>query len=286
MPTVQKQKAVKKRTAKKNVSGPLAKLKPMEEGLDENLKINIYGKSATGKTTLYSTFPGPILVIVCSGLKNPGELKSVAKKDRSKITKFVVEDTEEVPTILDYVKDTGKFKTVVLDHATGLYEWHLKEILGIDELPVQKSWGMASREQYGQASMKTKETMREILNLNANVVIVAQEREHENDAAADSELDMIPYVSSSLSASTVNWLNPACDYIVRTWIRQKTEKKEMTVGKKKKTVETKVKGESEYCLMTGPHPVFCTKFRVPRGTKLPQNIVDPTYEKLMKLING
>jgi hypothetical protein len=41
----------------------------------------------------------------------------------------------------------------------------------------------------------------------------------------------------------------------------------------------------EYCLRTEPHEVFQTKFRMP-GDDIPDCIVDPTYDKVVSLING
>ena len=42
----------------------------------------------------------------------------------------------------------------------------------------------------------------------------------------------------------------------------------------------------DYCLRTEPHDTFMTKFRLPRGTPLPECVVDPTYDKVMALIRG
>jgi hypothetical protein len=54
-----------------------------------------------------------------------------------------------------------------------------------------------------------------------------------------------------------------------------------------KTTQIRVKTrEVEYCLRTGPHPVYCTKFRLPKGNPLPESIVDPDYDKIMTIIRG
>lgn len=250
---------------------------------DEGIKMLLYGRSGTGKTTLWATFPGPILVMVCSGGTKPGELRSVNTKEyRSKISQVVLETPEEVKEILDHVKDVGEYQTIVLDHASGLQDLVLKSILGIDELPAQKGWGLASQQQYGQCTLQCKEMLRSMLGLDANVVIVAQEREF--NAESDSDL-ILPTVGAALSPSLTGWLNTACDYIVQTYIRSKSEVLKTKVGNQVVETINKLKGV-DYCLRVGPDQTFTTKFRIPRGTTLPESILDPSYDKIMALISG
>ena len=291
MPTVKKQfpKGTKtKRPTRKKTGGVMDRIQNLGEADLDYVKMNIYGRSGTGKTTLYSTFPGRILTLLCSGVVNTGELKSVAVKDRKKIDSIVIEDSSEIAEILTDPSITRDYETVVTDHATGVNDLHLKEILGLDELPVQKNWGMATREQYSQAGIKTKEVLRTMLQLEGvNVVIIAQERAHDNNEDRQGgDLDLIPFVADDLTKSVVAFLLPACDYTVQTFIRKKTKIIEKKVAGKTKKMRVEAEGECEYCIRTGPHPIFHTKFRVPRGTKLPPDIVDPTYDKIMALIRG
>lgn len=251
--------------------------------VDDYVKMLVYGRSGTGKTTLWATFPGPILVMICSGGQRPGELKSINTAEyRGKIQQVVIQSTQEIPEVLDHVKRTGKYQTVVQDHASGLQDLTLKEILGLEELPAQKSWGMASQQQYGQSSLMCKEILRAILSLDTNVVIVAQEREFK--AEGDSEL-INPTIGAALTPSVVGWLNPACDYIVHTFLQPKMVESKQTIGKQTSIIRTRGKGV-EYCLRTGPHDVYQTKFRVPKGHTLPDAIEDPSYDKILKAIRG
>ncbi len=283
MPRVTKQSP----TARRRKKSASAVDRIQSIGFDGNsgIKINLYGRSGSGKTTLWSTFPKPILALICSGDSNPGELRSIdTTENRKTIKQVVIDKTDDVREIVDYQMQEGKFKTIVLDHATGLQDLCLKEILGLDELPAQGSWGMAAREQWGQCALQTKEMLRAILNLsiNCNVVIIAQEREFNTEI--EGEL-LMPYVGSALTPSVTGWLNPACDYIAHTFIRQRTEEKEIKVGKKTVSKRHKV-GGVEYCLRVGPDDVFTTKFRLPKGTVLPEVLVDPSFDKIMELIQG
>tara|TARA_R110002020_G_scaffold376130_1_gene587262 strand:+ start:6488 stop:7327 length:840 start_codon:yes stop_codon:yes gene_type:complete len=260
----------------------MSRLTPIE--FDDYLKINIYGRSATGKTTFWSSFPGPILALMSSGIKKPGELRSVAVKDRKKIKQFQIQECDEVREWVDEQKETAHFKTVVLDHASSFQDLVLAEVLGIDELPPQSSWGMAKQQEYGQMALRMKEFLRALLGLeNCNVIIIAQERVFVPDE--DSELDIAPYVASAVSPSVVNWLNPAADYICETFIKGKTQQKKTKVAGKTVTKTVKLKGV-DYCLRTAPSEVFTTKFRKPKGFEVPEFIVDPDYDKFLKVVNG
>ena len=284
MPSVTKQ--VNRPVAK--AKSPVDRIKSIAEiDEEEGIKILLYGKSATGKTTLWSSFPGPILVMVCSGTKT-GELLSVNTPElRKKISRITLEGVDDVRPVIDHVAETGKYKTLVLDHATGLQDLTLKEILGLDELPAQKPWGMATQQQYGQSTLQCKEIFRSMVNLPGNVVIIAQERQFGGGDDANNEFaDVItPTIGAAMTPSLVGWLNPAVDYICQTFIRPKYEVKEGKVGNKTIQMRKRVPGV-EYCLRVEPHDVFTTKFRVPKGHKIPSVIVDPTYDKIMKIIRG
>lgn len=290
MPKVSQQSMKSKPTAKASSrpaerTGPesvIDRIKSIGFTEDDGIKMLLYGQSGSGKTTTWATFPKKILAIICSSVARPGELRSIDTAEyRDEIDEVVLTNTLEMRDLLDYIPSAG-YSTVVLDHASGFQDLVLKEILGLDELPAQKSWGMASQQQYGQCTTKAKEYFRALLNLPCNVVITAQEKEAKMDV--DSEL-IAPTVGANLMPSLAGWLYPAVDYIVQTYKRRKVEEVTTTIaGKPMKTkVTTK---EVEYCLRTGPDAVYTTKFRVPKGPPLPDAIVDPTYAKIMDLIKG
>lgn len=280
---------VSKQTSKPVVSvkakgGILGRIGPIDFSQDEGIKLLVYGRSKTGKSTFCSTFPGPILWLICSGNNKAGELRSVnTPENRKKIKKVSIEATTEVQEIIKHQQATGEFKTIVLDHASGFQDKTLAEILGLDELPAQKTWGLATHQQYGQCTLQCKEHFRGLLGLDCNVLIIAQEREFNTDND-NSEL-LTPSVGAALSPALVGWLNPACDYIVQTFIRPKMISKSVSVGGKATTVLQRGTGY-EYCLRVGPHDVYTTGFRVPKGKELPECIVDPTYSSFIKLASG
>lgn len=263
---------VKKQTTKamKKGGGVLSRIAPIRL-TDVGVKMNVYGRSGTGKTTFACTFPKPLLLIGAEdgtrSVHNVDGVDFVRLRESGELTDLVV-----------YARDN--YKTTVLDTASSLQDMVLKEILGIDELPAQRNWGMAKQQQWGQCALETKERLRSLLDLPCNVVIVAQEREFNTDSESDL---LIPYVASALTPSVVGWLNPACDYICQTLIRQRMVTKRTKL--KGKVIETQQPGKGvEYCVRVAPSAVYTTKFRAPKGFTLPEMLVDPDYETVQRLI--
>ena len=283
MPTINRQTTRKPPTQRLKES-VIDRIAPIGFSPDDGIRILLYGRSGTGKTTLWATFPGPILAVVCSGGQRPGELRSVDTSEyRKKISQVALESTTEFGQLIEHARESDRFSTVVLDHASGLQDLTLKEILGLDRLPAQKGWGMATQQQYGQSSLMCKETFRDLLSLECNVVIIAQERTFGDDNNT-SEL-LAPTVGAALTPSVTGWLGPACDYVCNTYIRPKMEQTRTKVGDKEIIGQKRGKGV-EYCLRVEPHDVYMTKFRVPKGSVGLRDIVDPTFAKIQKLIQG
>lgn len=270
MPTVTKQSKMGGKT-----TGVIGRIKPVSLK-DDGIKINLYGKSGTGKTTLACSFPKKVLIIGFEdGTKSVHNVKGV---------EFVLlKESAELAEVIKYVNDHDEYRTVVCDTASGLQDMVLKEILELDELPAQRSWGMAKQQQWGQCALQTKERLRSLLKLNINVIIVAQERDFNAEGNDDNLL--MPYVASALSPSVVGWLNPACDYICQTFIRNEVKQEKVKVGTKVKVLQRKT-GKVEYCLRTYPDPVYTTKFRIPKGSVLPEVVVDPDFDKILSIIKG
>jgi hypothetical protein len=254
---------------------------PSAWDLIDSVRMLVYGHSGTGKTTFASTFPAPILWLLCSGGSKPGELRSInTPENRTRITPRVIHSSDQLPEL---VEEGKRFKSVVLDHASGLQDLMLKEILGLDEIPAQRPILGDNKRTWGEVALRGKKAFRDLLNLPGHVVVIAQERVFGGE---EESSDVIrPTVGAALTPSLTGWLNPACDYVVQAFKRPVLVKTTTKIGNKE--VETAARGKGvEYCLRTEPHDCFMTKFRVPRGTPLPDVIVDPDFTKLMKVING
>lgn len=265
----------------------LSRIKPIGFSPEDGLNVLLYGQSGSGKTTIAGTFPGNILWAVCSGTdENPGELRSLDTPEyRDKVDAVTIRKSAELREVIAYCAEGG-YSTFVLDHASGLAHLILQEILGLQKLPEQLGWGLATQQQYGQQIQQAKEYFRAALNLRCNTVIVAQERVF--NSKDDGGTDMVrPTIGAALSPSLTGWLAPACDYVVQAYKTQRTETSEVKIGTKSVISTQKIKGV-EYRLRTGPDELVQTKFRVPReyADRIPPSISDPNYDKILAVIRG
>lgn len=250
----------------------------------------VYGASGTGKTTFVGSFPGRTRWFVCSGAGNPEELRSInTPEHRERVVPIVIESIDQ---FREEVAGGEPYDNNVLDHASGFADLVIKELLGLDRVPVTKaraagkgeSWSLVSQQQYGQLAVICKEAFRDFLNLPGNVVFISQERVFNNKDEGANDL-LAPTVGAALTPAVAGWLGPAVSYVVQTFKRPRMVEKTHEVAGK--TITTLARGKGvEYCLRTGPHDVFMTKFRIPKGRDLPDEIVDPDYDKLIALING
>src|ERR1044072_7380628 len=86
--------------SKPRTTSVVDRIKPMTMENDEGLKMLLYGVSGTGKTTLWATFPGPILAIICSGGNRSGELRSIKTPDIvKKVHEVELRNSEEIMTL-------------------------------------------------------------------------------------------------------------------------------------------------------------------------------------------
>ncbi len=226
--------------------------------------------------------------MITSGGFRPGELRSLdTPENQGKISQVVIRESVECQEVIANAEGLG-FRTLVFDHITGLQDLILKELLGLDELPAQKFWGMASQQIYGTATQQAKEHLRAALNLSINVVIIGQQRTFGGrDDGMDPEI-VKPTVGIAAAPSLTSWINPACDYVLQTFKRARMERVPTGVkdDKGKEVYELRRGKGVDYCVRTEAHDVYTTKFRVPRGHKLPDLVVDPSYDKILKIIRG
>ncbi len=248
------------------------------------LRFLVYGDSGTGKTTLASTFPGPTLWLLCSGGNQPGELHSIdTEENRRKITPVVIHSTDQY---LDELRARTGQVTTVLDHSSGMLNLLTKEMLGMDSIPAVKKWGMAQQRDWGNINEKMIELLRALLNLRGNVVVIGQERIFKGGEDQRGAGDVIkPAVGVALTPGVTVWLRPAVDYEVQAFKRPRMDRQVVDFAGVKSEVEVRGKGV-EYCIRTEPHDVYMTKFRLPRGRALPDVIVDPSYDKIVRVIQG
>jgi AAA domain len=275
----------------------LNRIRPMGFLTALPIKAMVYGVSGTGKTSFWSTFPSPIIVLLITAREEPGELISIDTEDnRKRIKQVEIYSTEEIRKVLDHIVETKQYRTVVIDHVSGMQDLTLKEILGIDHIPADKHFGIAKKQHWGELAVKTKTFIRPFLNIpNTNVCLIAQERDFikrgsgdDDDAPIASSDDiLVPTVGPALIPGLAHWCFSEMDYFVQTCLREQLREVSITLegGGTEVTYEP-VRGETDFLLRVKRAGPYMIKFRVVRGRKLPSFIVDPTYEKLLALSQG
>lgn len=291
------------------------RIEPIGFPEDYGRSFLFYGETGSGKTTLWSSFPKPILVLICSGGQKPGELLSIDTPEMRKVVDQVPlrspsemnEITHAIAVGALHHKGSGQpFRTVVLDHVSGFETLKLMAYKGFETAPQQKYFGIATKPDWAEIAGQLKEHLVRFLGLDCHKVIIAQEKvfkktKGEDTNTEDDEIDMSDVVKPKIGAAVIpsfaQWLNPACDYVVQLYKRGRYERRivKVKVGNEVKEQEKLIRGEGiEFCARIAPHDVFMGKFRIPGAKALPEALVlgdsikgvDKVsgYDKIMKLI--
>lgn len=238
--------------------------------LDEGLTFLFYGRSGTGKTTLCGSFPTPILLL------DIGEKGTDSVADVKGLKVLRVDDWADLVEICEQLRDTDHgYKSVVIDALPGIQRMAISEA---KRLSRKKDSDQSSQRDMGEATRLMNVTLhdfRDLKELGINVAMNAHDRIRESDA--DSDDAIAPEVGPNIMPGISKALMGAVDVIGVTFIRVQKEKKKLGVETKRNV---------DYCLRVGPHEVYNTKIRVPKGKPIPELIVDPTYDKIKAVVNG
>lgn len=240
------------------------------------MRISIYGEPKTGKTRLLASFPKPVLII---GTEDGTD--SISNLDG---VDFVpINSTSEVDALVAHAQTSPKkYATLGLDNATTLQAMKYSEMLGQTGIPLQKSSAAFEKIDNQEYSYLTKEILNKLFLFKGNVVFTAHERDHTDKKNPTPVSDLlVPRVGSALSKGVAGWLNGICDQVCQTF-------------KRKKVIVEVVEGlriehptdSGEFCLRCGPHPIYMAGLRVPIGAYVPDVVLNPTYEKIKKIVDG
>lgn len=237
-----------------------------------------YGRSGTGKTTIASSFPKPLLLLDVSdeGTDSIADIEDIQVRD--------IEEWDDLEhTYWWLVKNPDAYKTIVIDTVTQLQSKCVEKILAAKKKDASRAgeWGSMTKGEWGDVARAMKTWLERFRSLPMEVVFLAQDRVFNfDDDSGDSEEQLAPEVGPRLSPSVASALNAMVSVIGNTFTREKVRSKK---GENGKIVE---KRKIEYCLRVGPNPVYVTKLRKPKVIEAPAFIVDPTYEDLIEAIKG
>lgn len=268
--------AVKKRVRKSKVTLPDSndfmggRIVPVGE-TSEWLSLVIYGRSGTGKTTFAGTMPKPLLIL---DINDKGTISVKSQPDTYVMSVETWEDFEEVFWYLN--SGQSIFKSVALDTVSQLQELALTKVTGRGN-----EVASISRRAWGETAALMKTWILNVRDLPLHKGFIAQDRVSTNEDS-DEDLEMIiPEVGPALMPSVAKTQGAAADVIGQTFIRERV------ITTKLKKGGVKERQVVEYCMRIGPHARYLTKLRRDKpGGQLIQVLVDPTFGKIVKLIEG
>lgn len=256
----------------RKTSSILDRAKPVSE-METVISACFYGRSGTGKTTVAGSFPKPILFV------DIGEKGTDSVADQEGIESIRVENWAEVEDIYWAVKGGGtKYKTVVIDSV------HAMQAVAIMEgklLNGKKESDQTSKRDFGTASGILNTWIpnyRDLIEDGINVVFLCHDKLTEVDSDEEDDGMILPEVGPRLMPSVAGTLLGAVNIVGHTFIRE-----ELTKALKPGQKRTR---KIEYCMRIGPHSYYATKIRRPKSFSVPEYIVDPSYDKLLNVIQG
>lgn len=237
------------------------RVKPVAE-MTTGLSALFYGRSGTGKTTLSSTFPKPMLLL------DINEKGTDSISDVEGVDVLSLQDWNDFEDVYWWVLDQ-KYKTIVIDAISSLQDYAIEKVRGGDGPISKRTWGEAS------GLMKTWiVNYRDLIDRELNVVFLAHDRVSESEETEDGE--MLPSVGPRVMPSVASVLTASVQLIGNTFIKEEVNRKKL--GKLERNVD--------YCLRIGPHAFYETKIRQPKAVEAPAILRDPTYSKIFSLIHG
>lgn len=251
--------------------------------------------TVTHNTTLACEFPKPLLLVSCEEADDggAGSVRRTAGVNHLRLD--TVDKVEQLARELYAAPDFGGYKTVVLDSGTSLEELMLKKIKGWEKTAVMLKVGNKSpvtTDDYIKRSEDMRTLLRPFLELPVNVIVLANEKDHNPQESRKPSMVRGPHTESffaaKMGAGTTSWLQDCCNFICQLYM-DKEVTRETTEAMGVKTEVLTETGRYVRRLRTAYHPNFAAGGRFSRPELVPDYIESPDgspkgmYDRLMEL---
>lgn len=308
MPIVSRQTPPKTQAAFPNGS-VLASAVPVTSLTEQWVKICIYGRNRSGKTTMAAMIAQaamrktgkPSLIISAEPDENGGAL-SISDIEGVSILRVTppnkpihgdkVKGSAKVVAIANELVENNPFAWVFLDTVTSLQDIVLVELMGLSKVPEMLSWGMVPEGVYQQRAEKLRETIRPLLDLkNCNVGILAQEKDHNAPEERGGKSKILhtmqqgSFMAPALGATNAQWLQDACGYVVQIYEDEVTQEMVIPMNNPDGTAATPVvqrvgTGKRARHLRLLYHPNFAAGGRWQYNKDMPEFVTANTPTEL------
>lgn len=222
----------------------------------------LYGKSNTGKTYVSSTFPKPLLYVRIGddGLgtiaRIPGDIRAIS-----------IKNVDELNSIFEELESDTTYKTVVFDTFSLLVsEWTSEKVIQKNKRMTQQLWGDLKIDQ--------EEAVKKAQRLSMSRIVVLTCHESK-DTIEGMEDEIAPEVRPSVSKGARTYLEGMANFGIHT---TKIIKEITKNGVSKEVVK--------YAADIGPNPYYWTKLQIDPSIRVPERIINPTYDKIMAVVNA
>lgn len=240
----------------------LSKAVSIEKLGQRNLWV-IWGKSGTGKTALGATFPKPMLYI------QVGDDGSNTIADTEGVMAVRAESLADLKDTAQGLMTDKKYKTIFVDTFSMITnEW-------VDKNATQKNKKM-TQQMWGEVKIDSEELIKIFHKLALSHIVVLSCHES-NDSIEGMEDEILPDIRPSVTKGARTYLEGMANYGIHT-------------TKLKKTIISKKTGQEKevvrYAVHIGANPYYWTKLQINPGIQVPDIVINPTYDKLMGIIQG
>jgi hypothetical protein len=243
------------------------------QDLDLVVTAALYGRSGTGKTTISSTFPKPMLVLDIS------EKGTDSIRDVKGVKMLPVKSWEDIEDIYWEIADgNAKFATVSIDSV------HAMQAMAIDFVKAQrgaKEGEQTTKHDFMRASGLMQEWIlnyRDLEDRGINVLFIAHDRTFNAGEEDIDDNQLAPEVGPRLMPSVNSVLCGSVKIVGNTFVREERTKS--------KRIGERPTRKIQYCLRLGPHSYYTTKVRSPKSSPVPEYLVDPVYEDILEVMKG
>lgn len=220
-----------------------------------------WGKSGTGKTKFVASLPKPLLYI------RVGDDGSNTIANVDGIKAIHAETLENLKEIGKELQKDKKFASVAVDTFSMITN------VWIDQNITQKKKKM-TQQAWGDLKVETEELIK-IFHEVAATHIVALTCHESNDSIEGMEDEIIPDFRPNTTKGARTYLEGMANYGIHMAKMKKTVIKD---GVEKEVVR--------YVGHLGANSYYWTKLQIDPDIKVPEAVVNPTYDKIMKIING